>query len=172
MRTMRLSLALIASLALTVAGCLGARSDGPLQPNGAFTVGLPLQSAPVTWATPLGALAKPYVLSRVDLVGVSGFDIVAVMACEGSPKVGEDYISCGGVGEPWPPPGVTLRNVDGTTIGTAPEDGASILVAVQLSQGASSGRIDRMRIYYRYEGVDYVAEMPWALEMPYSQSPP
>lgn len=151
---------------LLIAGCLGPRTDGPLQPTAGITVGLPLQGTAVTWAMPLDPIDKPYVLVRVELVDASGFEIIAVKACEGSPKVGDDYNNCGPVGATWPPADVTLRDIQGTTVGTAPTEGAAILVGVKLAAGSSAGRIDRMRVYYAYEGIEYMVEEPWALEMP------
>jgi hypothetical protein len=136
------------------------------------TVGLPLQENAVTWAMPLDQIDKPYVLEHVELLEVSGLEIVAVKACEGSPKAGEDYNNCGPLGAPWPPEGVTLRDVQGTTIGSKSTEGAAILVGVKIAAGSPVGRIDRVRMTYVYEGAEYVVDQPWALEMPPAQSTP
>jgi hypothetical protein len=150
---------------LMVGACLGPRTDGPLQPTGQVGVGLPLQDTG-TWGMPLGQVAAPYELQRIELVEVSGFDVIAIKACEGSPWVGDSYLNCAPNGGPWPPAGVVMREVNGARVGTRPEEGAGILIGVKLASGASSGRISGVRIFYVYRGVEYLVVEPWVLEMP------
>jgi hypothetical protein len=155
-----------AAVALLTVGCFGPRTDGPIQPGSAVTVGLPLQENAATWAMPLDQVDKPYVLQLVELPVVSGFEILDIKACEGSPQVGEDFNSCAPLGASWPPSGVPMREVAGTVVGTAPTEGAAILVGVRLSPGSSAGQIEGMRITYVYEGAQYVVDQPWTFEMP------
>jgi hypothetical protein len=154
-----------ALLTVGLVGCLGPRTDGPIQPSARYTVGIPGGSEPKTWAMPISTDAGPLTIQRIDLLEVVGLDVLGIMTCEGSPWVGDSWLNCGPTGGSWPPEGVTMREVGGTTIGAAPSEAGAMLVGVKLLPGEHSGTISGVRIVYLYGGREFVVIEPWDLDL-------
>jgi hypothetical protein len=100
-----------------------------------------------------------------ELIDVSGLEIVAVKACEGSPWTSDSYLNCAPTGGAWPPASVVLRDVVGTVIGNGPAEAGGLVVGAKLEVGAQSGVAIGVRIFYAYSGVDYEVDEPWTLRI-------
>jgi hypothetical protein len=151
-----------ATIAL-LAGCTG--PIGPLAETPPYDVGFPVNAGEaITWGTPFNAANGTLTLVSVDLIDVRGIDVLGVTGCEGSPMVDGVNLSCApGVAYGWPQH--NARAVEGTDIGSAPEESGSIMVGVSLPAGTSEGTIGRMRISYTAEGVAYSVTQPWSLHL-------
>ena len=122
---------------------------------------------------PLQPIGQPYVLQSVDLLEVSGLEIIAIKTYDGSPQVGDAALNnCGPGVTSWPPADVAMRDVAGTTVGASQTECAAILVGLRLPADSSAGHITGMRITYVYEGAQYVVDQRWTFELPSTRITP
>lgn len=160
-----LAVMLAIGMAVAVLGCFGPRMDGPIPRSDQVTVGLPTTEVPVTWGMPISTDRGPITLRRVELLEVRGLEVVGLNTCEGSPWTGDAYLNCAPTGGPWPPAGITRREVAGTAIGTQPDEAGGLIVGIQLAPGYTTGTIRGVRIEYAYADTIYVVDQPWNLEI-------
>ena len=172
-----MALAAIAWIAATAA-LGGPRSGGPLSASSGYVVHAKLAPGePFSWSVglPFNHSDRDAVLRAVDLVGVHGIDVLAIVATYGVERPDGSCLAAGAT-YGFPP---SAPQPDGTTyeyptheiVGiVVPSDRSrtctthpSISVGIRRTEGADPGGFDAVRVRYEHAGVDYEDVLPWGL---------
>jgi len=132
---------------------------------------------PFSWSVglPFNHSDRDAVLRAVDLVGVHGIDVLAIVATYGVERPDGSCLAAGAT-YGFPP---SAPQPDGTTyeyptheiVGiVVPSDRSrtctthpSISVGIRRTEGADPGGFDAVRVRYEHAGVDYEDVLPWGL---------
>jgi len=156
------------------------RPGGPLSASSGYAVHAPLAPGETfSWSVglPFNHSDRDAVLRAVDLVGVHGIDVLAIVATYGVERPDGSCLAAG-TSYGFPP---SAPQPDGTTyeyptheiVGiVVPSDRSrtctthpSISVGVRRTAGTDPGGFEAVRVRYEHAGVDYEVVLPWSLTL-------
>lgn len=157
-------LATLAVAVVVVATALpGYRQAGPLQASGGAGVRWPpAGDAPFTWAMglPDNHSDAPIEIESIVPVGVRGLAVIGVL-------VSYDGCPIPVISFTYPPVGVSARSPEGAISGAGSGPCAlTALIGVRRANPGLGGRIEALRVRYRWKGRAYETVFPWILDVP------
>lgn len=112
-----------------------------------------------TWAMPLdNHTTSDIVVESIAPHGVAGLEVVGVLAS----NQGCDVPS---IAEGFPPTAVSTVDPNGAVLARSKICALQALIGVRRSDANAPGRIEGLRIRYRFEGAAYEELLPWSLEV-------
>lgn len=179
----RLAIPSVALLALAAIAWIAAsgigrpRTDGPLSVSSGYAVHARLAPGEaLSWSVglPFNHTAARAVIRTVDLVGVRGIDILAIVATYGLEQSDGSCLAAG-TAYGFPPNmtqgGKTIEFPRGEIAGAVvpPQGDRTCTSQPSISVGVRGttdvGGIDGVRVRYEYAGTDYEALLPWSLRV-------
>ena len=156
------------------------RSDGPLSASSGYAVRVPLALGETfSWSVglPFNHSDRDAVLRAVDLVGVHGIDVLAIVATYGVERADGSCLAAG-ANYGYPP---SAPQPDGTTFEYPTHEIVGVIVpsernrtctthpvisvGVRRTGAVDLGGFDAVRVRYEHTGVDYEVVLPWSLSV-------
>ena len=154
------ALALVVGLVVAANAILGYRQGGPLGVRDRAGVIWPAAVGDeFTWAMPLdNPTGSDIVLESIAPDGVTGLEVVGVLASNQGCEVPS-------IAEGFPPSAVSTVDPNGAVLAGSRVCALQALIGVRRSDANAPGRIDGLRIRYRFDGAAYEDVLPWSLEV-------
>ncbi len=154
------AIALVVGLVLAASAILGYRQGGPLSVRDRAGVIWPAAvGAEFTWAMPLdNQTASDIVIESIAPDGVAGLEVIGVLASNQGCEVPS-------IAEGFPPTAVSTVDPNGAVLARSKICALQALIGVRRFDANAPGRIEGLRIRYRFEGAAYEDVLPWNLEV-------
>jgi hypothetical protein len=159
---------LVPAVVIIVVVLLGLRSrveqNGPVPTTEAVTVEYEFAAGgATTWGMtiPPPSDGAAVTLTKVELEGVSGLDVLGIRACDVS-ITGCSVVNAAG----WPLAGVETVPVEGLQL--APSGGGAVyglLIGIQRQAQATAGSITAIKLDYTINGTAYEVIEPWSVRI-------
>ena len=154
------AIALAAALVVAAGTILGNRQGGPLSVRDRAGVIWPAAVGhEFTWAMPLdNQTASDIVVESIAPDGVAGLEVIGVLATNQGCEVPS-------IADGFPPIAVSTVDPNGAVLARSTICALQTLIGVRRSDANAPGRIEGLRIRYRFEGATYEDLVPWSLEV-------
>ena len=154
------AIALVVGVVVAASAFLGHRQGGPLSvPDRAGVIWPAAVGAEFTWAMPLdNQTTSDIVLESIAPDGVVGLEVLGVLA-------GNQGCDVPSIADGFPPTAVAAVDPNGAVLARSTNCALQALIGVRRLDANAPGRIDGLRIRYRFEAAAYEDVLPWSLEV-------